>query len=38
MSGPLGRRGRMHEFRSCCNIVFVYKPGEDNVIAEALRH
>ena len=27
MAGPLGRRGRWHEFLSRYNIVVVYKPG-----------
>ena len=36
MAGPLGRRGRWHEFLSRYNIVAVYKPGADNVIADGL--
>ena len=36
MAGPLGRRGRWHEFLSRYNIVVVYKPGKDNVVADGL--
>ena len=36
MAGPLGRRGRWHEFLSRYNIVVVYKQGADNVIADGL--
>ena len=36
MAGPLGRRGHWHEFLSRYNIVVVYKPGADNVIADGL--
>ena len=36
MAGPLGRWGRWHEFLSRYNIVVVYKPGEDNVVADGL--
>ena len=30
MAGPLGRRGRWHEFLSRYTIVVVYKPGVEN--------
>ena len=36
MAGPLGRRGRWHEFLSRYNIVVVYKPGKDNDIADGM--
>ena len=36
VSGPLGRRGRWHEFLSRYNIVVVYKPGPDNQVADGL--
>ena len=36
VSGPLGRRGRWHEFLSRYNIVVVYKPGPDNQLADGL--
>ena len=34
MAGPLGHRERWHEFLRRYNIVVVFKPGPDNVIAE----
>ena len=34
MAGPLGRRGRWHEFLSRYNIVVVYKPGVENTAAD----
>ena len=36
MAGPLGRGGRWHEFLRSYNIVVVYKPGKDNVVADGL--
>ena len=36
MAGPLGRRGRWHEFLSRYNIVVVYKPGKDNDVADGM--
>ena len=36
MAGPLGRRGRRHEFLSRYNIVVVYKPGKDNDVADGM--
>ena len=36
MAGPLGCRGRWHEFLGGYNIVVIYKPGADNVIADGL--
>ena len=36
MAGPSGRRGRWHKFLSRYNIVVVYKPGKDNVVADGL--
>ena len=36
MAGPLGRRGRWHEFLSPYNIVVVYKPGKDNDVADGM--
>ena len=35
-SGPLGRRGRLHEALSRYNIVLVCKPGPDNQVADGL--
>jgi hypothetical protein len=36
LSGPLGRRGRWHEFLSRYHIEVVYKPGKDNTVADGL--
>ena len=36
MAGPLGCRGRWHEFLSRCNIVVVYQPAEDNDVANRM--
>ena len=36
IAGPLGRRGRWHEFLSRCNIVVVYKPGVENHAADGM--
>ena len=36
MAGPLGRRGRWHEFLSRCNIVVIYKPGVENDAADEM--
>ena len=36
MTGPLGRRGRWHEFLSRYNIVVLYKLGKDNDVADAM--
>ena len=36
MAGPLGRRGRWHEFLSRYNIVVVYKPGKKNDVADGM--
>ena len=36
MAGPLGRRGRRHEFLSRCNIVVVYKPGVEKDAADRM--
>ena len=36
MAGPLGRRGRWHEFLFRYNIVVVYKPGKDNDVADEM--
>ena len=36
MTGPLGRRGRWHEFLFRNNIVVVYKPGKDNDVADRM--
>ena len=36
MAGPLGRRGRWHEFPSRYNIVVVYKPAKDNDVAHGM--
>ena len=35
-SGPLGRRGRWHEFLSSFDIEVIYLPGPENVVADAL--
>ena len=36
ISGPMGRRGRWHEFLSRFNLFIEYRPGEDNEGADAL--
>ena len=36
LPGPLGRRGRWHEFSSGYHIEVVYKPGKDNTVADGL--
>ena len=36
MAGPLGRRGRWHEFFSRYNILVVYKPGVENDAANRM--
>ena len=36
MAGPLGRRGRWHEFLPRYNIVVVYKPGKDTAVADGM--
>ena len=36
ISGPLGRRGRWHEFLSRFNLFIQYRPGKDNEAADAL--
>ena len=36
ISGPLGRRGRWHEFLSRFNLTIFYKQGEQNEAADAL--
>ena len=36
LSGPLGRRGRWHEFLSRYHLEVVYKPGNDNTVADGL--
>ena len=36
ISGPVGRRGRWHEFLSRFNLFIEYRPGEDNEGADAL--
>ena len=36
LSGPLGRRGRWHEFLSRFNLVIRYCPGEINTTADAM--
>ena len=36
VSGPLGRRGRWHEFLSSFNITVCYKKGEENTVADVL--
>ena len=36
ISGPLGRRGRWHEFLSSFEIEVIYLPGPENVVADAL--
>ena len=36
ISGPLGRRGRWHEFLSRFNLTIEYHPGEQNVVADCL--
>ena len=36
LSGPLGRRGRWHEFSSRYHIDVVYKPGKNNTVADVL--
>ena len=36
LSGPLGRRGRWHEFLSGYHIEVVYNPSKDNTVANAL--
>ena len=36
MAGPLGRRGRWHEFVSRYNIVVIYKPGKDNDVGDGM--
>ena len=36
ISGPIGRRGRWHEFLSKFNIVVQYMKGENNVVADAM--
>ena len=35
-SGPLGRRGRRHEFLSSFNLIITYRPVEENQVADAL--
>ena len=35
-AGPLGRRGRWHEFLSWYNIAVVYKPGVENDVADGM--
>ena len=34
--GPLGRRGRWHEFLSWYHIEVLYEPGKDNTVADGL--
>ena len=36
ISGPLGRRGRWHEFLSRFNLIITYRPGQENQVADAL--
>ena len=36
MSGPVGRRGRWHEFLSGFNLNVVYVPGSENIVPDAL--
>ena len=36
ISGPLGRRGRGHEFLSRFNLLIEYTPGPDNHVRDAL--
>ena len=36
VSGPLGRRGRWHEFLSSFNITVCYVKGEENTVADVL--
>ena len=36
ISGPLGRRGRWHEFLSRFNLTTEYRPGDENDGADAL--
>ena len=36
MSGPVGRRGRWHEFLSGFNLDVVYIPGSENVVPDVL--
>ena len=36
LPGPLGRRGRWHEFLSLYHTEVVYKPGKDNIVAKGL--
>ena len=36
MAGPLGRRGRWHEFLCRYNIVVVYVPGKDDDVADGM--
>ena len=36
ISGPLGRRGRWHEFLSPFILIITYRPGEENQVADAL--
>ena len=36
LSGPLGRRGRWHDFLSRYHVEVVYKPGKDNTVADWL--
>ena len=36
ISGPLGRRGRWHEFLSRFNLIITYRQGGENQVADAL--